>query len=83
MRPLMQVLTGEENASKLTEVSHQNKAALHVMDSVSASASSSEPSTWSPQPAPPASSSAADRGALIIYTSGTTGKPKGVLHTQR
>ena len=83
----IQVLTAGEYASKLSEVSAQNKAALHIMDPVegspAGSASTRDISTHEGPVLSLDDGIASEDGALIIYTSGTTGKPKGVLHSHR
>ena len=89
MTTISQVLTGEEHASKLTEVSAQSRAALLIMDPVESSGlgTSCSDSGTTFQGGPTLSldhgETASENGALIIYTSGTTGKPKGVLHSHR
>ena len=86
----MQVLTGEEHASKMAELSARVGAGLHIMDPVGGIAapgtSSSSEMRGAPGVAPGVMRDeglASEDGALIIYTSGTTGKPKGVLHSHR
>jgi long-subunit acyl-CoA synthetase (AMP-forming) len=94
---MYQVLSNQEDVTKLTEVTYEAKAHLHVMDPVD---SSLLVRSDLPNPAPHGSVNysadneedwrapqllhpSSNAGALIIYTSGTTGKPKGVLHSHR
>ncbi len=81
-----QVLVGQENESKVADVTTQCGAKLHVMDPVASAPEEAGGSTGiggNGSSVPTDDGPASEDGALIIYTSGTTGKPKGVLHSHR
>ncbi|GAX83846.1 hypothetical protein CEUSTIGMA_g11270.t1 [Chlamydomonas eustigma] len=92
------VLSNQESASKLSQVSTEARAHLHIMDSVDSTVLLPSDNTSSALSGRFGFSSVdqenreaphqldpkpSETGALIIYTSGTTGKPKGVLHSHR